>query len=145
MSITWVIAADKTVAKIFALGQIKGELVFLKQIDNPEGRFKAGEIGFDKPGQNDNPMHGFSQSFEHADPKAVELEHYAREIAHVIEEGRNHHSFDRLVLIMSPRFHGTLAKALNPHTIDLVHKIIHKEYTHLPLPELYQHVIELER
>lgn len=144
MNITWVVAADKTVAKIYALGQIKGELVFLKKIDNPQGRFKASEIGHDKSGQFDNPMHGFSKAFEHGDPKAVELDHFAHQIADVIEAGRVDHSFKNLVLIMDPHFHGILAKALNPHVIDMVHKIIHKEYTHMPLPELYQHVIELE-
>ncbi|MGA2655140.1 MAG: host attachment protein [Gammaproteobacteria bacterium] len=144
MSITWVVVADKTVAKIFVLGQIKGELVFLKEIDNPEGRLKAGEIGYDKPGQLDNPMHGNSKTFERANPKEVELDRFAHHIADVIETGRVNHSFNRLVLIMGPHFHGTLAKALNPHVIDMVHKIIHKEYTHMPTAELYQHVIELD-
>jgi protein required for attachment to host cells len=144
MSITWVVVADNTVAKFFVLGQIKGELVFLKEIENPEGRSKAGETGYDKPGQFDDPMHGHSESFEHTDPKAVELDQFAHKIAKTIESGRVNHSFTRLVLIMGPHFHGVLAKALNPHDIDLVHKIIHKEYTHMPASELYQHVIELD-
>ncbi|MFA6037980.1 MAG: host attachment protein [Legionellales bacterium] len=144
MSITWVLAADTTRANIYALGQIKGELVLIKELENPEGRLKDGEIGFDKPGQFDDPMHGHSESFEHTSPKAVELQQFARTIAKALESGRVNHAFERLVLVVSPHFHGILSKELDPHVIDMIHKIIQKDYMRIPLHELYAHVIEFE-
>ncbi len=141
MSITWVVAADFTTAKIYALGQVKGELVLVKELDNPEGRFGAGYIGSDKPGQFDNPMHGQSETFERADPKHVELHQFAHKIAQALESGRVNHEYEQLILVASPHFHGILSEELKKHVAVLVHKNIQKDYLQLPVHELYKHVI----
>lgn len=143
MSITWVVAADTMAAKIYALGQIKGELVHIKTLENLEGHLKSGEVGFDKPGQFDDPMHGHSETFERADPKQVALQQFAHEIAETLESGRVNHAFEHLVLVIGPHLHGIVSKALNKHVAALVKKNIQKDYTQLPLHELYAHVIEL--
>ncbi len=144
MSITWVVAADTTVAKIYALGQVKGELMLLKTLENPEGRFKSGEIGFDKPGQFENPMHGQSETFERANTKQVELHQFAHKIAQTLESGRVEHAYTQLIIVIGPHLHGIVTQELNKHVAALVHKNIQKDYMQLPLHELYQHVIEVE-
>lgn len=142
MTITWVVAADLTDAKIYALGQVKGELVLIKEFKNPEGRYKTGDIGFDKPGQFEKPMHGFSKSFEHPDPKTVELHQFAKIIAHMLEHSRTQNEFNHLIIVAEPHFHGILAHELNPHVASMIKKNIQRNYLRLSASELYAHVIE---
>ncbi len=140
MTTTWVVAADATAAKIYALGKIKGELVLIKDLEHAEGRLKAGEITTDRRSES----HNRTASFEHTNAKDVDLKQFIKTVAHTLDAGRNAHEFDRLVLVAGPHIYGLLRAEMNPHVLAMVHKEIEKDYMQLPLPELYRHVIELE-
>lgn len=140
---TWIVVANLTDAKIYALGKTKGELTLIQEIPHPEGRSKAGDVGYDKPGQFENPMHGQSETFERADPKTVETAHFAKQITASLEAGRNEHAFERLIIVAEPHFYGVLHSACNPHLQQMVHNHIKKDYYHLRPEQLYTMVIEL--
>ncbi|HLF66519.1 MAG TPA: host attachment protein [Gammaproteobacteria bacterium] len=140
MTTTWVVAADATAAKIYALGKVKGELVLVKNFEHPEGRMKAGQITTDMRYDS----HNRSASFEHMNAKDIELQHFIKTVADTLEAGRNTNEFERLILVASPHLYGMLREEMNPHLLKMVHKDIQKDYMDLPVTELYQHVIELE-
>jgi protein required for attachment to host cells len=143
MAITWVVAANTTLAHIYALGKTHGELTSIQTLEHPEGRESASDLSFEKPGRSESHAGHASKSFENPDAKVQSNIHFARTIAKSLEAGRVQHEFHHLVLIASPHFYGLLRDELNPHLLPLIQKSIQQDYTNMPARELYAHVIEL--
>lgn len=93
-------------------------LKVIQELDHPEGRLKAQEINTDRPGQShQSSLHSpHPQASEQTATDRV-ADEFARELAGMLDEGRVHNRFSRLVLVAGPRFLGKLRDAL-PHATE---------------------------
>ena len=104
-------------------------------LSHPEGRLKISELVEDRSGKpGTNGVHGKYE--KHDDPHEVELSKFAKEIAAVLEKGREENQYEQLILCASPRFHGVLNEHLSKGVAHLVMKHIQKDYAALEHKEL---------
>lgn len=131
---TWFVVANRSLARFFETeGGIKGWRA-LQEIPHPEGKLKNREIETDRKGASmvhggaNSPVHGGGDKGEAA---FHVMQEFARSIAKVIENGRVHNAYDRLVLVAPPRFLGELKNSLSPKAEGLVYRTLDQELTRL--------------
>ena len=113
MSRTWILVAHRSGARLFEnRGPGKG-LDFLRNLDNPAGKLKNQEINSDKPGRSfDRRGRGGHAYASEQDPVAHVAQHFAKQLAELLNEGRVEQRYQRLVLVADPRFLGLLRESL---------------------------------
>lgn len=136
MSITWIMVANASQAKLFAnLGPKKG-LQLVKELEHPESREKAANLVSDRVGN----YQGSGSYAQPTAPKEHEAERFAQELSRELEEGRVNNAYERLILVASAHFMGLLNSRLTSHVRNKVSESIEKDYTRLPVKELAGHL-----
>jgi protein required for attachment to host cells len=136
MSITWIMVANASHAKLFAnKGPNKG-LELVKELDHPESREKASELVSDRIGN----YAGSGSYAQPTPPKEHEAERFALEIAHELEQGRVNNAYEKLVMVTSAHFMGLLNSRITQQVKSKISESISKDYTHLPVKELSGHL-----
>ncbi len=131
---TWILVANAAEAKLLTSENLHvGSLKPLREFFHPDSRKKATELTSDKPGryQSDNGAHG---AYNKNDPKEVEAEHFAIQLAHELKAGLGQNSYQHLVIISPAHFYGLINEHLEGHIPEVTH--ISKDYTKYPLPKL---------
>ncbi len=138
MSITWIMVANASQAKLFAnLGPKQG-LRFIKELAHPESREKTSNLVSDRSGSRTGTGHGaFVQA---TDPKHHEAERFAQEVSRELDDGRIRNAYDRLILVASAPFVGLINSRLPELVRSKVSEIIDKDYTRLPIKDLAGHL-----
>jgi protein required for attachment to host cells len=111
MPTTWILAADRAKARLFAFDGNPASITELENFINPEGRGR--QPAQDRPPRAHDRMGASRHAIEprtSARDKADET--FARELDTVLERGRVDHRYRDLVLIAPPRFLGALHAAL---------------------------------
>jgi protein required for attachment to host cells len=140
MSVTWIMVANASQAKLFAnLGPKKG-LRLVKELEHPESREKTSNLVSDRPGSHPGPGSGFGSFAQATDPKEHEAERFAQELSRELEDGRVNNAYERLIVVASAHFMGLLNNRLSPHVRSKVSESIEKDYTRLPMKELAGHL-----
>ena len=148
MTTTWILAANSCEAHLYSTNRAKlmngdGELTLIEDFSHPEGRLKASELVEGRAGKYHQPRCGYGSFVESPDPTKVELEHFARALATKIREGSFAHSFDDLIVIAAPGFHGILNKSIEHIAIkQTVSLNIEKDYTDVRPRELAKLILE---
>lgn len=137
---TWVIICNTTTCFIYEYQ--KHTLHLLKEFHHPENRLKDVELTSDKPGRYQSGQGARSAYEQKTDPKAVKMNEFIREIAKILEKGRNDHEFDNLIFITPPHISGLFSQHLNQHVKDLIRNNIHKDIVHLPKHQLLDFLLE---
>ncbi len=141
MSITWIMVANASQAKLFANHGPKKGLQLVKEFIHPESRVKTSNLVSDRSGANSGPGHGaFVQA---TDPKHHEAERFAQEVAKELDHGRVKNAYDRLILVASAPFMGLVNACLPGQVRSKVSESIDKDYTRLPVKELAGHLEEV--
>jgi len=136
MSITWVMVANASHAKLFSNeGPNKG-LQLIKELSHPESREKASELVSDRIGN----FAGSGSYAQPTPPKVHEAERFAAEIAQELEHGRLQNTYGRLILVTSAHFMGLLNYRLSQPVRDKISDSINKDYTSLQVKELAGHL-----
>lgn len=136
MSITWIMVANASHAKLFSNhGPNKG-LQLVKELIHPESREKASELVSDRVGN----FAGSGSYAQATPPKEHEAERFALEIAHELEQGRVSNAYEKLILVTSSHFMGLLNGRLSTQVRNKVSESINKDYTSLPVKELAGHL-----
>lgn len=127
----WIVVANNTEATIYKAEDVK-KLVALKSFQHEEGRLPCHELVSDRPGRaTSHGKYGSSSLEEKTSPKTTENHHFARTLAHFLEEGHNKGEYERLYLVVKPPFLGHLHACL-PHTVSQkVESEVHKDVVHL--------------
>jgi len=125
---TWILVAHRSGARLFEnKGPGKG-IALLQNLDHPAGKLKPQEIDSDKPGRSFDRgglgRHAYSN--EHTPTEHV-AEQFAKQLAELLDDGRNQQRFARLVLVAEPRFLGNLRAALNAQTAALITATLDKD------------------
>lgn len=132
MSITWVMVANASHAKLFSnKGPNKG-LELIKEFEHPESREKAAELVSDRIGN----YAGSGSYAQPTSPKEHEAERFAQQIAQELEQGRVSNAYEKLVVVTSAHFMGLLNGRISQQVKNKISESINKDYTHLPVKEL---------
>jgi protein required for attachment to host cells len=140
MSNTWILVANSSTANIYVNSGPNKGLQLIKEFSHPESREKASELASDRPGHNQGHGGGHGSFVPATDPKHNEAEHFAKLLAHELEQGRATNNFSRLILVASPPFIGLLNSELEEHVRNLVTETIEKDYTRATEKELAGHL-----
>jgi len=136
MSITWILVANASQAKLFANHGPKKGLELVKELEHPASREKAANLVSDRVGN----FKGSGSYAQPTDPKHHEAERFAQEVAHELEHGRVNNAFEKLVLVASAPFMGLINERLGAPLKQKISESISKDYTHLPVKELASHL-----
>lgn len=119
MQNTWILVGDGSHARLFHAGDPAQPWKLVQKIDREHSREKTDTAG----SHEDGGEHGF-----------------ARQLVATLETGRQQHSFERLVLVASPKFLGQLRGELPPSLAACVVKSFDSDYTNMSDAELVKHV-----
>ncbi len=138
----WIVVADASRARILAVNDKADGLLLESELEHPASRARASELTTDLPGrvkQSFGAGHRPAMS-DRTDPKEVEAETFARQLAEALEQGCNHNRYERLTLVAPPHFLGLLRAAINAQVAKRVALTIDKDYTNLPIRDLARHL-----
>lgn len=136
MSITWIMVANASHAKLFSNEGPKKGLTLVKELLHPESREKASELVSDRIGN----FAGSGSYAQPTEPKEVEAERFASEIAQELEHGRVNNAYEKLILVTSSHFMGLLNGRMSQQVRKKISESINKDYTNLPIKELTGHL-----
>jgi protein required for attachment to host cells len=134
----WVVNSDTTTCHIYYYKKKPPKLELLQEIKHPEIKLKKSEyFTSDKSGCYKGRGLGSGGSFsQRTDPKEVEIDNFAREIARALNDDRKTNAYKKLIIIMPPHMNGLLFLHLDQHVRKLVANNIQKDYQHLSPQEL---------
>jgi protein required for attachment to host cells len=140
---TWILIADGAHARIFAnRGPGNG-------IELVEGKIDADhrpthEIVADRLGRTHESVGATRHAIAAEHDPHRELKHtFAVKLAHMLDQRRAEHAYDRLVLVAPPKTLGDLREALPSSVRALVRAELDKDLTKTPVAELPGHLTAL--
>lgn len=145
MNATWILVCDASRARLFSTPGKGRPWTLVQELNHPESRLKGSEIMSDQPGRVRQSMGaGTRPAMEpHTPPKQVEAEHFAQQLAGVVEHGHGRNDFSRLVLVAPPHFLGLLRKSLSDQCSKRVVASLDKDYTELKERELPERLADV--
>ncbi len=143
---THIIVANASEARYYETTHVGQNMKLIKTLSHPESREKGVDLTSDRPGRyHSRTADGHGAYENRTPPKEVEAEHFAHEIAHMINEAVAAHQFDKLIVIAPPHFHGLLDKYFNAHVLAKMAHRIEKDYTKTPEKKLLAFLSELSK
>lgn len=136
----WIMVANSNDCRIYEYDKHVEDLCLIDEIKHPENRFKNRELDSDRAGHYKANGHGRGAyepektSHDHA------VEEFVREMACKLNDGRNHHAYDSLVLLVPPFIEGLLLKHLKKQILSKIQQIIQKNMMHLSQHQLKQYL-----
>lgn len=130
-----VLITNTNSCKIYQYVKSPAKLSLLNAIQHPENKLKSGELVSDRPGHYQGGSGGAGQAARGAfsfpsDPKQIEIDNFARQIAVLLNEERNKNAFDKLIVVAPPHMDGLLMQHLNKHVKGMVTNNIKKDIMH---------------
>lgn len=142
MSKKWIVVAENSRARIFAMEGPHAPLRELEDLSHPESRLPVRELKSDRTprlfrgrGRDHHPVQ------PNVDPKQQEALYFAKQVSDRLEEARTKGEFEELVLIASPAFLGMLRGHLSNATLRCVAKTIDKNLVQLSEAELRGYLV----
>jgi len=144
MGKTWILVAHRSGARLFEnRGPGKG-LALVQSLEHPAGKLKNHEIDSDKHGRSfDRRGAGRHAYTAEQEPTTHVAEQFARQLAALLEDGRNRQRYAQLVLVAEPRFLGLLRPALSASTAALVQATLDKDLGGVEARDLPKHLEEV--
>lgn len=142
---TWVVSTDSNTCRIYNYSKKANQLNLFKEMQHPENKLRDIEITSGKPGHYKASSSSRGTYEQPTDPKEIQIEKFSREIAKELDQGRNNHAYEKLVIIAPPHMNGLLQQHINKHVKDLVSHNIEKDVSHLADHELLNFLHEHTR
>lgn len=150
----WILIADASRARLFRDEDTRGAFTLLDSLEHPSSRARARDLMADANGRKPSGMTrggadagagaGSSSARPGAapftDPKAVEAEKFARDLAARLNKGLHEHAYDRLVVAAPPHFLGVLKHLLDGEVTKHVDRFINKDLTQHDKADVESHV-----
>lgn len=150
MTTSWIVVANSSVARLYANDGPKKGLKKLKEMEHAASREKGSDLITDGHGRHwgaggggrgrgavANGRGAYSPSIE---PKQMEHERFAQQLARELEQGRTSNSYQRLIVVAAPGFMGMLNGSLSSHVKDMISDSIEKDYTKTTERDLAEHL-----
>lgn len=144
MNITWVVVSDNERARF--LSKKPGEKILIEMDDlvHPEARIHERDLGSDKPGRSyDSDSSGRHSMKQKTEIKKHDAQTFAEYIADKLEQARNDHEYQHLILVAPPEFLGLLRKQLSDQCTKLVEQAFDKDLTLETIKKIEDVVFEL--
>lgn len=143
---TWILVADGARARIVENAGPGTGLVSATNFDYAAPHAPSRDFGADKPGRVTGGGVGSHHAFEpKVDWHSFEKHLFAKELAKALEGALQRSAFDDLVLVAPPKALGELRLALTAAVKDRVTGEVGKDFTHLTIHELGDHLTEAVR
>ena len=129
MSATWIVVADASRARFFAVDRPAGPLSEIETLSNPHARLHEGDLVSDRGGRDRNgggSLHGLKSGSSTKDELASR---FAGEVCEHLEQGRRRGAFDKLYVVGAPTFLGLIRKHQSAKLRGLVGDEISKDLT----------------
>ena len=136
MSITWIITANASVAKIYVSAHLKDDCQLIRELLHPEARLKEQDLVTDRPGhyKTANPSRGAFVG--HNSHKETEKDRFAKIIVDILDHGFTTNEFSKLILTASPAFLGHLKTHIPSSLAHQIKLTIAKDFTYVTPKEL---------
>ncbi|MGL6111160.1 MAG: host attachment protein [Rubrivivax sp.] len=137
----WLVVANAARARVLEQTGIAGGFVHIADLVHPQSRQKGSDLADDRPGRAPSTAaHGTGSSAYDARtaPREREHEHFAQELAAVLNGGIAAGRCAGLVLVASDPFLGQLKKQLSEHAHKALLRTVAADYTSLDERELAQ-------
>ncbi len=131
----WVVVANNSRARIFGTNARGGKLTTLDELDHPEARLRDSEMRTDKPGRMYSMQGEFRSAAEHTPARKHEAERFAHKLADHLDKNLYNQNFEKLVLVASPGFLGTLRQKLSDRLRKALASEMDKDLSHLDKAE----------
>jgi protein required for attachment to host cells len=133
----WVIAANAVTCRIFEYNKHPEKLTILKEIEHPENRLKKEDyLTSDKPGHYKSSASNRGAYSPRTDPKEVEIDNFARQIAKELDHGRKTEAYKELIIITTPHMDGLICQHIDKHVKNTIRNNIQKDPQHVRDHEL---------
>lgn len=135
----WLVVANGARARVLEEAA-EGGYVHVADLVHPRSRLKGSEIEPDRPGHVTSGAHGTGSSSyrPRLEPHERELQHFADELAELLDSGVADGRCAGLVLVASNPFLGILKARLRPASRERVLRCLAHDYTSLSEAELAQ-------
>ncbi|WP_158590459.1 host attachment protein [Noviherbaspirillum cavernae] len=129
MKTTWIVAADKSRARIFEVQGVQQNFREIEDFINPAGDMEQKDLLSDERGHfNGN---GRAQQGSDAQPKVDAVQHetelFSRQLSDYLDKARMEHRYDKLCLIAFPKFLGLMRQNLSKEAQKLVQDEMSKD------------------
>ena len=156
---TWVLACDASRARLYREENSGKAYSLIESFEHPESRKRvvdlvAGEQGRKPVGVSmgeggvrvpQGGGHGRPGAAPETDPKEVEAQKFARELATALEQHLFAHAFDALVLAAPPHFLGLVKATLSDQVAKRVRATVCKDLAQVEPRDLGQHLKAAKR
>lgn len=136
----WIVISDASRARIFEADEHGVSLHLVDSCEHPQSRARVRDLMADANGRKPAgtpPGHRGSAarpgSAPDTDPKWVEAQKFARELAARLDSGLQRHAYDHLVVAAPPQFLGLLRHTLSDQVKARLELWLDKDLTHHPL------------
>lgn len=139
--LTWVVVAESSRARIFAVTGPRKGLEEIAALAQPAARLKEGDLVSDAPGRSFDSggqgRHAMGNASEH---KHHEAESFARSIAGQLDTARQSREFAQLILVAPPHFLGLLRRYLTPACAATIVATVNKNLVQHDLSDIRDHL-----
>jgi protein required for attachment to host cells len=143
MNSTWLIVADNSRARIFAMESRTSPITEIKTIVHTEARLHEQKMTSDLPGRASSKSGGTGHAYQdETSPKDQENINFAKEIANELDSARKGNKFKQFVLVAAPGFLGNLRNQMNAQTQKLSCFELAKNLSHLDAVDIRHHLPE---
>lgn len=137
---TWILVANASRARIFTSPERGKPWQTVGEFEHPESRMKNRDINMKEQGRTKQSFGaGHRPMMEPVtEPKEVDAEHFAHQLANKLTDGAQRQVYEGLVLVAPPHFLGLLRKILSESTQKFVTATVDKDYTASDVRELVE-------
>lgn len=147
MSKVWILVANRSHARLFENTGIGQGITLIKDVSHQEGRLKNQDINADKPGRSfDSRGKGRHALSKHVSPTEHETEQFAKELAVLLNEGRDSSACEKIILVAEPGFLGVLKNKLSDPVLKKITAFVKKDLANVQdrdIPEALSGTIKL--
>lgn len=137
---TWVLITNTNDCRIYKFERKPVTLSLIQEIQHPENKLKEQDLVSDRPGHYNTSGTSRGSYSEQTSHKEIRLEEFAREIAAILESGRLHKHYEKLIIAAPAKIYGFLRKQINPSIEKLICNHISKDLMQLKQHELLEYL-----
>jgi len=139
----WIVMADGARARIVTPSENRRTYYTLRQIESPRAHRKSAALASDRPGRGAERATGRRHGMEpRSDPHDDAKQEFVRLVADEINQAGRQEEFSSLALVAPAKLLGALQDKLAPGVARRLVRVIRKDLTRVPDPELGPHLDE---
>lgn len=126
----WILVGDSSRAVVYSASKQGIDWEEIDSFVHPGSRLKNSELSSTEPGHAAQSKGGVRHTAmePQTSPKEAEKEHFAQQMADVLNAGASAHQFEHLFVVAPAHFASLLEHHLSSESQKRLHAVIHKDY-----------------